>query len=98
MESAKRILDSTEAVNFRDMDAAAHAVGSLRGMVRTLLAIAEEQPKSARMRLQHDAEFKNLARAFRMEAHGIQGGFSRMVRIADAMFAMAEPDENGGQG
>ncbi|MFE9065019.1 hypothetical protein [Streptomyces violaceusniger] len=97
VESAKRILDSTEAVNFRDMDATAHAVGSLRGMVRTLLAIAEEQPKSARLRLQHDAEFKNLLRALRMDGVSLLPIAQRFNRLVTALSDMAEPDENGGQ-
>ncbi|MBL1100619.1 hypothetical protein [Streptomyces coffeae] len=97
VETAKRILDDTEGVNFRDMEAAAHAVGSLRGMVRTLLAIAEEQPKSPRLRLQHDEEFLNLARAARMEIHAARGSLQRLDRFEQALTAMLEPPEDGGR-
>ncbi|MDX3229386.1 hypothetical protein [Streptomyces sp. ME19-01-6] len=97
VETAKRILDNTETVDFRDVEAVAHAVGSLRGAVRGLLGVAEAQPKSARMRLQHDQEFLNLMSALRMETHALQGGVTRAARFADALLAMAEPTEDGGE-
>jgi hypothetical protein len=99
VETAKRILDNTEAVDFRDMDAAAHAIGSLRGAVRGLLGVAEAQPKSARMRLQHDQEFLNLARAARMDINAMKGSFGRVDRLLNALTTMVEPDEdeNGGR-
>ncbi|MFE9003254.1 hypothetical protein ACFYOY_14080 [Streptomyces sp. NPDC007875] len=97
VESAKRIMADTEDVNFRDMDAAAHAVGSLRGMVRTLLAIVEAQPKSARLRLQHDEEFLNLLRALRMDGVSLLPIAQRFNRLVTALSDMAEPDEDGGR-
>lgn len=95
VETAQRILDNTEDVNFRDMDAAAHAVGSLRGAVRGLLGVAEAQPKSARLRLQHDQEFLNLFRALRMDVVSLAPLAQRLDRFINALASMVEPAEDG---
>lgn len=97
METAKRVLDNTEAVDFRDMEAAAQAVGSLRGAVRGLLAVAEAQPKSARLRLQHDQEFLNLFDALRLDVVSLAPLAQRLDRFINALTAMVEPDEDGGR-
>lgn len=95
VETAKRVLVESEPAGLDDFDLAV-LVGRLRSAVRGLLEVAEAQPKSARLRLQHDQEFLNLARALRMEAHAMQGGVTRAARFADALLAMAEPENGGG--
>ncbi|MGK3110398.1 hypothetical protein [Streptomyces sp. WAC05858] len=101
VELAKRTLgwSAPEKVAAMDKAELVSMATRLRGALVDLIAVAEAQPKSARMRVQHDAEFVNLARAARMDIHAMKGSFGRVDRLLDALTAMVEPaaDADGGQ-
>lgn len=98
VETAKRVLEESEPAGLDDFDLAV-LVGRLRSALRGLLEIAEAQPKSARMRLQHDQEFLNLARAARMEIGSLAPLARRLDGFLQALSAMVEhvDGEDGGR-
>ncbi|MGW7598144.1 hypothetical protein [Streptomyces antimycoticus] len=96
VESAKRVLEDAKLLDMGDDRAVAQMVGRLEVVVKSLLGLAEAQPKSARLKVQHDEEFKNLARAARMEIHAAMGSLQRLDRFEQALTGMVE-SENGGQ-
>ncbi|WP_275559602.1 hypothetical protein [Streptomyces sp. 5-6(2022)] len=97
VESAKQVLTDAELLDMGDGRAVAQMVGRLEVVVKSLLGLVEAQPKSARLKVQHDGEFKNLARAARMEIHAAMGSLRRLDAFEQALTDMLEPG-NGGQG
>ncbi|AEM87065.1 hypothetical protein [Streptomyces violaceusniger] len=97
VESAKAALEDAELLDMGDDRAVAQMVGRLEVVVRSLLGLVEAQPKSARLKVQHDEEFLNLARAARMEIHAAMGSLRRLDAFEQALTGMVE-SKNGGQG
>ncbi|WP_438479050.1 hypothetical protein [Streptomyces asiaticus] len=96
VESAKQVLEDAELLDMGDGRAVAQMVGRLEVVVKSLLGLVEGQPKSARLRMQHDEEFLNLARAARMEIHAAKGSLQRLDRFEQALTGMVE-SKNGGR-
>lgn len=72
-------------------------VGRHRAAITLLLEFVESLPRSARLAVQHDEEFLNLARAARMEVHAARGSLARLDRFERAMTGMLWPvDAEGG--
>ncbi|MEU1908133.1 hypothetical protein [Streptomyces hygroscopicus] len=97
VESAKRMLDESEPAALASMGAGdlLDVADRMRRCLEGLIELAEAQPKSARLRLQHDEEFLNLARAARMEIHALKGGLQRLDRFEQALTGMVEPKDGG---
>ncbi|MCQ4043881.1 hypothetical protein ACFOSC_26450 [Streptantibioticus rubrisoli] len=53
---------------------------------------ALDADRSARLSVQHDAEFRNLCRAARMELYAATGSLQRLVRFEQALTRMIWPD------
>ncbi|WP_438494127.1 hypothetical protein [Streptomyces asiaticus] len=98
VESAKRMVDLSHPELLASMGTfdLLDVAGRLRGCLEELIEVAEGQPKSARLRLQHDDEFKNLARAVRMDLNAMKNSFGRVDRLLDALTGMVEPKNGGG--
>lgn len=93
-ERARHVLVDTVA---SDESTAAADVRSLRSALERLVDAVMELPKSARLQAQHDWEFRNLARAARMEVHAARGSLSRLDAFEHALSGLLWPDEEDGR-
>ncbi|MGW7604462.1 hypothetical protein [Streptomyces antimycoticus] len=98
VESAKRMVDLSHPEVLATMGTfdLLEVAGRLRGCLEELIEVAEGQPKSVRLRMQHDQEFLNLLRALRMDGLALLPIAQRFNRLVTALSDMAEPENGGG--
>ncbi|MFJ1995702.1 hypothetical protein [Streptomyces asiaticus] len=98
VESAKRMVDLSHPDLLAGMGVVdlLDVAGRMRRCLEGLIEVAEGQPKSARLKLQHDQEFLNLFGALRMDVVSLAPLVQRLDRFINALTAMVDP-ENGGQ-
>jgi hypothetical protein len=93
-EHARGVLEGT--ADSRESTAAAD-VRSLRAALERLVEAVEELPRSARLNAQADEEFRNLARAARMEVHAARGCLRRLDAFEAALTGLLWPEEGAGR-
>lgn len=94
---ARDALSLTEA-HIPDMtrDEARRRIRRLRAALSQLLEYVEDEPRTVRLAAQHDDEFRNLARAARMEIHAARNSLARLDAFEAALTAVVWPPESEG--
>ncbi|WP_269858903.1 hypothetical protein [Streptomyces sp. RPT161] len=95
VQVARRFLAEADAIDVGTADRGEvySSHGALMQSMRTLLdAVAADTP--ARLSAQHDAEFRNLCRAARVELHAAKGALQRLDGFEQALTRMVWPDED----
>ncbi|WP_331448009.1 hypothetical protein [Streptomyces xanthochromogenes] len=98
VDRATAVLVATESTEFstaRTVDML-EAIDGLQGSLRILLdVIGRLTPtRSERLAAQHDEQFRNLARAARMEIHAAAGSIKRLGAFERALLGMVDDEES----